>query len=103
MKGLLIVLPARLASTRFPAKMLHLIHGRPLIAWTVRSARRCPGARVVVATDDGRIAAASRLAGAEALLTPSDLPSGTARVALAADLLGWQGPVLNWHGDEPLL
>lgn len=83
--------------------MLHPIHGRPLVAWTVAAALECAGARVVVATDDERIAAAAEAAGAEALMTAPDLPSGTDRVAAAARSLSWPGPVLNWQGDEPLL
>lgn len=97
------VIPSRWGSTRFPGKSLAPIAGRPLLARVidrVRLARRLDA--VWVATDDERIAEAARAAGAEPVMTPSDLPSGTDRVAWAlrgrdADI------VVNIQGDEPLL
>ena len=73
------VIPARYGSTRFPGKPLAALRGRPLVAHVVDNARRAKRLdRVVVATDDERIAAAVREVGAEARLTPADLPSGSA-------------------------
>jgi len=97
------VIPARWGSTRFPGKSLHPLLGRPLIQWVIARAQQARTlARVLVATDDERIAAAARQAGAEAVLTRPDHPSGTDRVAEAvrgipADV------VVNIQGDEPLI
>lgn len=97
------VIPARFASTRFPGKPLVAIAGRPLIAHVVD---RCKEAklvgRVIVATDDHRIAAAAEEAGAEATLTSPDHPSGTDRVAEVAEGLE-SDIIVNVQGDEPTL
>lgn len=97
------IIPARFASVRFPGKPLASLLDRPLLAWVVERAADVPGVdRVVVATDDERIAEAARAAGAEARMTPADLASGTDRVAAVA--AGLQCDViLNVQGDEPLL
>jgi len=98
-----VVIPARLQSTRLPGKALAPIAGRPMIAHVAERARRARGvARVIVATDDARIQAAVADTGAEAVLTRPDHPSGTDRLAevvrgLAADV------VVNVQGDLPLL
>lgn len=101
------VIPARLGSTRFPGKPLARLDGRPLVAHVVDRARESRRlSRLVVATDDERIAAAARDAGAEAVLTPASLPSGTDRVAAALRELGEPGRtdvVVNIQGDEPFL
>ena len=97
------VIPSRWGSTRFPGKSLAPIAGRPLLARVidrVRLTRRLDA--VWVATDDARIAEAARAAGAEPVMTPSNLPSGTDRVAWA--LRGRDAEiVVNIQGDEPLL
>lgn len=99
-----VVIPARLASTRFPGKMLADLDGRPMIVATLERARRAVHApRVVVATDAEAIAEAVRAAGGEAILTPADCPSGTDRCAVAARQLGPVDVVINVQGDEPLL
>lgn len=98
----LAVLPARIGSTRLPAKALVDIHGAPMIVRTWERTRHADVDRVVVATDDARIADAVRSAGGEAVLT-GDCQSGTDRVAAAALALGWEGPVLNVQGDEPMI
>jgi 3-deoxy-manno-octulosonate cytidylyltransferase (CMP-KDO synthetase) len=97
-----IVLPARYASARFPGKPLALISGRPLIEWVHRAALRIPGAaRVVVATDDVRIADTVRGFGGVVITTRNDHATGTDRVAevarqLRADI------IVNLQGDEPV-
>lgn len=97
------VIPARFPSIRFPGKPLASLLGRPLIAHVVERVRRVPGVGgVVVATDDERIAAAAEAAGAQARLTPPELPSGTDRVAFVARDLDCE-LVLNVQGDEPLI
>ncbi len=100
----LAVIPARYASMRFPGKPLAADTGKPLIRHVVeqvRQARRV--ARVIVATDDERIAAAVRGFDAEAMMTRVDHPNGTSRIAQVVDELGDACPtiVVNVQGDEP--
>lgn len=101
------VIPARYGSTRFPGKPLARLAGRPLLAHVVDRARESRRlTRLLVATDDERIAAAAAEAGAEAVLTASGLPSGTDRAAAALRALGDPVPfdvVVNLQGDEPFL
>jgi 3-deoxy-manno-octulosonate cytidylyltransferase (CMP-KDO synthetase) len=97
------VIPARYASTRFPGKPLADLGGKPMIQWVCEGAQRCPLIdRVLVATDDRRIAAAVTAFGGTAVMTRADHPTGTDRLAevasgLASDL------VVNVQGDEPLI
>lgn len=100
------VIPARLASTRFPRKVLAPLCGKPLIQWVwegVRGAKTI--ARVAIATDAEEIADAARGFGAEVVLTDPELPSGTDRVAKAVEQLGWEDAnwIVNVQGDEPLI
>ena len=101
-----VLIPARYASTRLPGKMLLSRTGKPLIRHTiesVRPARRVE--RVVVATDDERIAEAARAAGAEAVQTRADHASGSDRLAEAVERLGLEEDriIVNVQGDEPEL
>ena len=99
------IIPARWRSNRFPGKPLALIAGKPMIQHVVERAMQVSLlARVVVATDDERIAAAVAAFGGEAVLTRSDHVSGTDRLAEAADLLGLaeHDVVVNIQGDQPL-
>jgi 3-deoxy-manno-octulosonate cytidylyltransferase (CMP-KDO synthetase) len=101
-----VVIPARYASTRLPGKVLLKIGGRPMIQLVVEQACASAAAGVVVAADDERIAAAVRGTGrAVVVMTDSDLPSGTDRVAAAAGRLDWDDAtiVVNVQGDEPFL
>lgn len=96
------VIPARFASTRLPGKPLLSDTGRPLIVHTVEAARRSKRVgRVIVATDDARIADAVRSFGGEAVLTRDDHPSGTDRVAEVAAGLPEARVIVNLQGDEP--
>lgn len=97
------VIPARYGSTRFPGKILHPLCGRPLIAWVLDQARKATRLdRVLVATDDERIADAVVSEGGEAVMTRPDHPSGTDRIVEAID--GIEGEaVINIQGDEPLV
>lgn len=105
----LAVLPSRFQASRFPGKPLALIAGKPMIQWVFEAARRAEGVdRVVVATDDDRIASTVRGFGGEAVMTDPALPSGTDRAAaaLAALLAAGAAPfdcVLNIQGDEPAM
>ncbi|MDH4195879.1 MAG: 3-deoxy-manno-octulosonate cytidylyltransferase [Candidatus Aminicenantes bacterium] len=97
------VIPARYGSTRFPGKPLALIKGRPMIQWVYEAARRARYLeRVIVATDDERIAAACRGFGAEAVMTSPDLRSGTERAAEVSQIID-NNIIINIQGDEPLL
>lgn len=97
-----IVIPARYASTRLPGKPLLADTGKPLIQHVVERARLVRGAaEVVVATDDERIRAAVEGFGGRAVMTRSDHPSGTDRVAEAVAELD-ADVVVNLQGDEPL-
>jgi len=99
----LVVIPARFASTRLPGKPLREIGGVPMIVRVWRQAAKMTTAdRVVVATDDPRIADAVTAAGGEAVMTRSDHPSGTDRIAEVAAKLD-ADIVVNVQGDEPFL
>lgn len=96
------VIPSRWGSSRFPGKPLTPILGKPLVLWVVEAAKRAKRLdKVIVATDDRRIANAVS-PHCQAVMTASDLPSGTDRVAVAAKA-GPQDIVINIQGDEPLM
>jgi 3-deoxy-manno-octulosonate cytidylyltransferase (CMP-KDO synthetase) len=97
-----IVIPARLASTRLPRKLLLRETGKPLIQHTYEAARRAtrPGG-VIVAADSAEIADAVRAFGGDVRLTDPELPSGTDRVAVVARELSETDIIVNVQGDEP--
>jgi 3-deoxy-manno-octulosonate cytidylyltransferase (CMP-KDO synthetase) len=96
------VVPARFASTRLPGKPLLAETGRPLIQHVVEAASQAHRLdRVIVATDDPRIAAAVAAFGGEAMMTRSDHATGTDRVAEVAARLPAARIVVNLQGDEP--
>lgn len=98
----LIVIPARMGATRLPGKPLLAETGKPLVVHVLEAVRHCTrAARVVVATDDERVAAAVRAAWGEAILTSPDCRSGTDRVAEAARAIAGEDVVVNVQGDEP--
>ncbi len=95
------VIPARYGSTRFPGKPLVPLLGTPMIVHVIERVREASVAdEVVVATDDERIAAVVRTAGARPVLT-GEASSGTDRVAMAVRDLPRAAVVLNVQGDEP--
>jgi len=97
-------IPARLSSTRFPAKPLALIAGKPMIEHTYTCTRACPEVSdVFVATDDQEIVGRVRDFGGKAILTSDVHPSGTDRIAEAAATLGLNNDdlVVNVQGDQP--
>jgi 3-deoxy-manno-octulosonate cytidylyltransferase (CMP-KDO synthetase) len=99
--GAVVVIPARMASTRLPGKPLLRRTGKYLVQHTWEQARRVRGASaVVVATDDQRVADAVRGFGGEAVMTSPDCPSGTDRVAEAV-AERTEDLVVNVQGDEP--
>jgi len=102
--SVLIVIPARLSSSRLPRKMLLAETGRPLVEHTWHAARRSRTAgHVVVATDSAEIAAAVRGFGGEAVMTSPECTSGTARIVEALDRLPAAEIIVNVQGDEPEL
>jgi len=105
----LVVIPARYASTRYPGKPLAELRGatgepRSLIRRSWEAATTVPGVdRVVVATDDDRIADAARGFGAEVAMTPESCRNGTERCAAVLAGLGDRyDVVVNLQGDAPL-
>ncbi|HUP09583.1 MAG TPA: 3-deoxy-manno-octulosonate cytidylyltransferase [Caldimonas sp.] len=100
-----VLIPARLASSRLPAKPLADIGGVPMVVRVARRAARSAARRVVVAADHADIVAACTEGGVEALLTGSAHASGSDRLAEACALLGLDGSdvVVNVQGDEPFI
>ncbi|MEZ4472680.1 MAG: 3-deoxy-manno-octulosonate cytidylyltransferase [bacterium] len=100
----LAVIPARLASTRLPGKVLADVGGRPLVQWVYERARQATRIdRVVVATDAAEVEAACRAFGAEVFVSTTPHACGTDRVAEVARALGAADDalVLNIQADEP--
>lgn len=99
----LIVIPARMASTRFPGKPLVDLGGKPMIQWVHEAAVASEiGSHVLVATPDQEIVDACADFGAEAVLTSLDHPSGTDRIA-EVSLRHIADVYVNVQGDEPLI
>ena len=100
-----VVSPARYASTRFPGKPLADLGGKPMLVHVCERAQASGAAAVHVATDDERIAQASRAHGFRAVMTRADHASGTDRIAEAVQGLGLadRDIVVNVQGDEPLI
>ena len=98
------IIPSRFGSSRFPGKPLALLAGQPLVAWVVEAVKRARTLdEVIVATDDERIVKAVEQYGGRAVMTPSDLPSGTDRIACAAGDFADDDILVNIQGDEPLI
>lgn len=101
--AIVAIIPARFASTRLPGKPLSDIHGKPMVQHVYERASKAPSVdRVLVATDDERIASAVRGFGGEVVLTSPHHASGTDRLAEAARAIDAE-IVVNVQGDEPLL
>jgi 3-deoxy-manno-octulosonate cytidylyltransferase (CMP-KDO synthetase) len=99
---IIVVIPARFASTRLPGKPLLSETGRPLIQHVVEAARRAQSLqRIIVATDDPRIADAVAAFGGEAMMTRADHATGTDRVAEVAARIEQARIIVNVQGDEP--
>ena len=102
----LLVIPARLASTRLPGKPLAEICGAPMIVHVWRRASEAGLGPVIVAAAEREIAAAVEAAGGKAVLTRPDLPSGSDRISEAAAMLDparRHDIVINVQGDLPLI
>lgn len=108
MKDVLVVIPARLASTRLPRKVLLPLAGLPVVEWCHRAAVRADVGPVVVATDHPEVAEAVERFGGKAVLTDPNCPSGTDRAAAAARKVERARgrrfkSVINLQGDEPFI
>jgi 3-deoxy-manno-octulosonate cytidylyltransferase (CMP-KDO synthetase) len=98
-----IIVPARLASTRFPSKLLHGVRGKPIILWTAERIRTvAPEFPLYFAVDDDALERCLSEAGFTALRTSAEHPSGTDRLAEANAAIGAPA-VINVQGDEPLV
>jgi 3-deoxy-manno-octulosonate cytidylyltransferase (CMP-KDO synthetase) len=100
-----VLIPARLASTRLPDKPLADIAGLPMVVRVAQRAMQSEASRVVVAADSQQILNACAAFSVAAVLTRSDHPSGSDRLAEACDALGLgdDDVVVNVQGDEPLM
>ena len=97
------IIPARLASTRLPGKVLRPIAGVPMLGWVYRAALACPQLdRVLIATDSSEVVAYADSEGWPSVMTSPDLPSGTDRVHVVSGLVD-ADIYVNIQGDEPLL
>lgn len=98
----LIVIPARMGSTRFPGKPLCDLLGKPMVRWVYEAAIEAGVGEVLVATPDQEIVDACASFGARAELTRHDHPTGTDRIAEVASRHD-ADVYVNVQGDEPLL
>src|SRR5262245_31997202 len=106
MSKAIVLIPARLASTRLPGKPLADLHGMPMIVHVLRRAEAAKIGDVVVATDSEPVAAAVEKAGGRALMTRSDHVSGSDRIYEALEALDPERNVqivVNVQGDLPTL
>ncbi len=98
-----IIVPARLASTRFPSKLLYEVRGKPIILWTAERIRTvAPEFPLYFAVDDDVLERCLSEAGFTAIRTRAEHPSGTDRLAEANATIGAPA-VINVQGDEPLV
>jgi len=100
-----VVIPARMASTRLPRKMLLDIAGKPLIQHVFDRCRESAATKIIIATDHREIADCARAFGAEVCMTAESHRSGTERICEVIETLSIADNeiVVNVQGDEPLL
>jgi 3-deoxy-manno-octulosonate cytidylyltransferase (CMP-KDO synthetase) len=97
------VIPARLASSRLPGKVLRPIAGVPMLGWVYRAALACPQLdQVLIATDSTEVVAYADSQGWPSIMTSPDLPSGTDRVHAVSTVVD-ADIYVNIQGDEPLI
>ncbi|WP_300752749.1 3-deoxy-manno-octulosonate cytidylyltransferase [Janthinobacterium sp.] len=101
----IVIIPARLASTRLPNKPLADLGGKPMVVRVAEQAALSGASRIIVATDHEDIRAACAAHGVEVCMTRADHPSGTDRIAEVARTLDLadDAVVVNLQGDEPLI
>lgn len=101
---ILCVIPARIGSTRLPRKMLATIKGEPIINMTYKAASSCADIdKVIVATDSTEIKEVVEKTGAEVIMTPENINTGSDRVAFAAKEFPDYNIIINLQGDEPFM
>ena len=103
--GFSVIIPARYASSRLPAKMLKEINGKSLIEHTYSNAIKSNASRVIIATDNERIKIVAEGFGAEVCMTNDSHTSGTSRIAEAVSFLNFQNDdvIVNLQGVEPMM
>lgn len=102
----IVMIPARMASTRLPEKPLADIHGLPMIVHVMKRAEEAKIGRVVIACSETEVKAAIEAAGGEAVLTDPALPSGSDRILRALNQIDPEGKhdaVINVQGDLPTI
>lgn len=98
------IIPARFNSTRFPGKPIAEVAGKTLIEHVYRRVQQASFvSRILVATDDSRIAEAVQRFGGTVVMTRNDHPSGTDRLAEVAEDMHPQSLIVNIQGDEPMI
>ncbi len=103
-QNVIVIIPARYASTRLPGKMLLEIAGKPLILHTLGQTLKARNvSRVIVATDDERIFRVVTENGGEAVMTSAEHKSGSDRLAEVAETLPVDSIIVNVQGDEPTI
>jgi 3-deoxy-manno-octulosonate cytidylyltransferase (CMP-KDO synthetase) len=101
---IVVIIPARYASTRLPGKLMLEVDGKPLIVHTLQQAKKARLVdRVIVATDDERILHAVIENGGEAVMTSGDHSTGSDRIAEVAVSMPPNSIVVNVQGDEPMI
>lgn len=105
--GVVLIIPARWGSTRFPGKLLHPLAGKPLLQHVWERCRKARAIeRIIIATDDQRIKKVATAFGAEVVMTSAKHQSGTDRIAEVVKKLEKKetfSHVINVQGDEPLI
>ncbi|MYM65325.1 3-deoxy-manno-octulosonate cytidylyltransferase [Pseudoduganella sp. FT55W] len=101
----IVIIPARLASTRLPNKPLADLGGKPMVVRVAERAQLSGASRIIVATDHADIKVACEQHGVEVCMTRADHPSGTDRIAEVARALKLPADavIVNLQGDEPLI
>jgi len=105
MTDFVVVIPARYASVRLPGKPLRDINGKPMIQHVYERGKESAASKVVIATDDQRIADAAEGFGATVCMTGDQHRSGSERIAEVCDIMNWDDDrvVVNLQGDEPTM
>jgi 3-deoxy-manno-octulosonate cytidylyltransferase (CMP-KDO synthetase) len=101
----IVIIPARLKSSRLNEKLLQTVAGKPLLYHTYQTALQSKATKVLIATDSPKIVEVMRKYDAECILTDENHNSGTARIAEVVAKLGLKDDeiIINLQGDEPLM
>lgn len=101
-KGVVVCIPARFGSTRFPGKPIARLGGKPIIQWVYEKGLSSKAQRVIIATDNEAVYQAGTAFGAECVMTSDKHPSGTDRIWEAVKNIDCE-VIINIQGDEPLI